>query len=594
MIISLIQSIEQRSRSWVIRSNGLPLLSAAIVIGWSKQRDQTDGRMLFKNLKDQLPFDEDEGLTAAREWLSDPGFSSQDWHFVNESLKFLQEGAFNHINWDDEVSFCLHPERSREMATLPIPLARSLTQILNFPRTSSIACFFAGAASVAWVLVKNCPVTLYVDRDLYADRQIVILMALLAYAAERPLKIYYANFQDGLSLSSSWKDCGDKKKFSYDNFDHIFSIPPFGMRRPNRGAFEAYQIECLLPLAKQSFTTLILDGLLFRETKAEVALRKELATHYRATVMSLPSGIFWPTTAVSSSLLHLEPGMSVSAQMIDCRSMEKASTGRVQENIIVQHLKKFRRFCVSDSDRIVEVSVEQISENGYSLLPERYFKSKNLAAFESVLGTNTSIVLSDIANIERGKAPVPLRESDEVYAITALEITPSDLIDGTVRPPCKQQIFPAEEEPRVKGVTVEVGDILISIKGNVGRVGMVENVNGSMNSDNPWIISQSLAIIRLKPNSHIFSPVLLNVLLTAPWVREKLESMSGATTVRTLPMSALRNFPLPFISEEDNDCAKNKLADIVTTRQKISCQQRKLAKLQGQLWAQMWRMSSKL
>jgi hypothetical protein len=500
-------------------------------------------------------------------------------------LRFLQREVAGPIDWNAEVAHFIHSERHGVVSAPSLPLARSIANLLDLPLSHSVACLFPGAASIAWVLAGDRAVTLYADQD------VAIVMALIARAACRPLKVRRENPIDGSFTPSFLTEDPGERRSPLGRFDHLFSVPPFGMRIKGT-TFEAQHIERLAPLAKRSFTALVPDGTLFREAKAETETRANWVTNYRATVLSLPAGMFWPATAISTSLLRLESGSSPTARMIDGRSMDKASTGRVQENMIVHHLERFRSLRAEDSDRAMDVSIEQLEDNGFSLLPDRYLKSESLAALEAALNRNPVVALADVATIERGKAPVPLRERDEDPPLTAMEIVPSDLVDGIVRTPRKQQAFDLKEKSRVEGAIVRPGDILVSIKGNVGIVGMVDGMDVTLAEvmNDPWIISQSLAIVRLKPNPHISSPGVLNALLTAPWVREKLESMSGATTVRTLPISALRGLSLPLPSAEECSRAESQLAEIADVRARIEEQQRNLAELRERLWARLWQM----
>ncbi|WP_298670676.1 N-6 DNA methylase [uncultured Sphingomonas sp.] len=583
----MTQQLDESARARGVNSADALMLSVAVLVGWNEQREQADGRAMFQALAGRLTGDgHGDALIAARDWLSDPGFSSQDWEFVEDGLSFLRREAGGPIDWNAEVAHCIHPDRRQAGAGPSLPLARSIARLLDLPLSDSVACLFPGAASIAWVLASERDVTLYADRD------VAIVMALIARAACRLLRVRRENPIDGSFMPAFLTENPGEQPSPLGHFDHIVSVPPFGMRMQKGGTFEGHHIEHLAPLARRSFTALVPDGTLFREAKGETEFRSKWVTQYRATVLSLPAGMFWPATAISTSLLRLEPGSSSSVRMIDGRSMDKTSTGRVQENMIVQHLERFRSLRAEDTDRAADVPVAELAANSFSLLPDRYLKSANLAALEEALTRNPVVALADVANVERGKAPMPLREPDEDPPLTAMEIAPSDLIDGIVRSPRKQQAFDLKEKSRVEGATVRPGDILVSIKGNVGIVGMVDGVDAALaeSMNDPWIISQSLAIIRLKPNPHISSSGVLNALLTAPWVREKLESMSGATTVRTLPISALRGLSLPLPTEEECGRAENQLVEIAAVRERIDEQQRNLAKLQERLWARLWQM----
>ena len=91
-------------------------------------------------------------------------------------------------------------------------------------------------------------------------------------------------------------------------------------------------------------------------------------------------------------------------------------------------------------------------------------------------------------------------------------------------------------------------------------------------------------------NPHVPSPEILNALLTAPWVREKLESMSGGATVRTLPISAVRSLALPVPTAEDCAQADEELKLAADMREDIETRMRNLAQAKSALWHKLWHL----
>ena len=563
------------------------MLALALLVGWNEGREAPDGEGLLRNLAMGLPEDDHgSALTAARDWLLDPGLSSQEWDWVNDSLRFLKDTATGSIDWTVEADHCLTGDMRNGIMSLSSPLARSIAGILDLPLHASVGCLFSPSASLAWVLAEDRDVTVF------AEQSIAIMLALLSRAACRPLKVRRENPIDG-SLSPAQYARTDRQP-PFERYDFLVSVPPFGARvqdGPGKGmTFESYQAQVLASRAREAFFSLVPDGSLFRESEAES--RARFLSDFGVTVLSLPPGVFWPATSIATTLLRLTPGVAKSARLIEGRTMGKVGSGRPQETLVTQHLENFRGFRVDNPERAADVSLEELAENNFSLLPERYVRSASLAAIEKALEQRPTVTLGDIADIERGKAPMPIRDPDDEPAFTAMEVVPADLVDGIVRTPSRQQVFDSKEEKRVQGVTVHANDILVSIKGNVGSVGIVEDAGVHLDRimGEPWIVSQSLAIVRLKPNPHIRSPTVLAALLSAPWVREKLESMSGASTVRTLPLSALRSLSLPVPSAEECALAEEKLATIDEVRELIEKHQNSLAETRRQLWAQLWQI----
>ncbi|WP_160746706.1 N-6 DNA methylase [Croceibacterium soli] len=585
----MVAELVRRFRDRGTRGSEATLLAAATLAAWNEDRAASDARSLFQRLAERFsPECMGGGVEAAENWLSDPALSVKDWAMLDAALDYLHCKEASPINWTTEVGACLDAHVQHGTMSLSLPLAEAVSRTIDLPIGGTFACLYSGSATVAWVLAKERDVVLH------ADREVAIILALLARAACRPLRISRRNPLAGTFMPGPFVYDSPTHQPPFDHFDHIFSVPPFGRRieeGPAKGApHEAFHLERLAERATRSFTSVVPDGVLFRETKFETELRRKLVENRRVTVMSLPPGMYWPASGVSASLLMLEPG-GQAIRMIDGRSMKKTSSGRVQEGLIVQHLEQFRGLRVEEPRRETFVGPEEIARNSFSLLPDRYLRSGTLAEVEKSLAERQTVTLGEIADVERSKAPLPLRDATEDPPLTAMEIAPMDLVDGRVRIPSRQQAFELREESRVRGVTVRPGDILVSIKGNVGNVGIVDTyASVAEQLNDPWIISQSLAIVRLKQNRHVSSPTILNALLTAPWVREKLESMAGGSTVKSLPMSALRSLVIPVPTLEECAGAEAELSRLVAAREQIEKQQEALAERQRHLWAELWQM----
>jgi type I restriction-modification system DNA methylase subunit len=454
---------------------------------------------------------------------------------------------------------------------------------------------FSASTSLAWVMSGNREVTLFAG-----DRDLAIIVALLARSASRGLKVDRRNPMDGTFTPSRYMDELVDREPPFDRFDHIITLPPFGMRVQSgeqKGLpFEAAQIERLGPRATKSFSTIVTDGMLFRENRQEAALRQNLIERYDATIMSLPGGIFMPASGVQASIMRLERSPSErSVLLIDGRSMEKPSTGKALEQQIARHLETFQGLRPRDEDRGIVIEWDELESSSFSLLPERYVKSESLARIENSLRDRPIASLVNVATIERAKAPMQMRDPGEDPPLTAMEIAPSDLEGGIVGSPRRQLAFEEDQAGAITKITVQPGDVLVSIKGNVGRVGLV-GLGASLAEimDDPWVVSQSLAIIRLKPGGPISSPEVLNAILTAPWVQEKLESMSGGGTVRTLPISALRSLSIPIPTREEADRAEQNLAEVDELRAKVADLVRNIEETRSAVWHSLWHVSPEI
>lgn len=589
-------------KTWVERLSGqafdrgmvgvsvTPLI-VAILTAWSEDKSEKDARKLLNSFSQRLSGSElGDALLAAKEWIEDPSLSAAEWAFMEDALRLLQQQGRGPVDWNAEFAASLMPDLRHGMSLLSPLVARALHRAIDLPLRSSVACLYSPSAALAWAMAEEHDVTLF------ADHELAIMVALIARAAGRPIKVSRRNPLDGTFMPGPFLYESPRHTPPFEVFEHIVAVPPFGGRvedGPSKGLpWEAAVLQRMPQRASRTFTALLPDGVLFRETRAETELRRSLADDFSLTVMSLPPGMYGPRTSISTSLVRLERSRPRQVRMIDARTMGKSSSGRVQEKLIVQHLDDFRALRPYDMDRTRVITHDDLAANGFSLLPERYLKSGKLSVIERILEQRPVVSLSEVADVERGKAPQPIRDFDETPPLSAMEIAPMDLAEGFVRTPTKQQGFDRKEEGRLRAVTVEGDDILVSIKGNVGNVGLASaQADLARITGEPWIISQSLAIVRLKRgNPYIPTAEMLHALLTAPWVREKLESMSGATTVRTLPISALRNLMLPVPTPEEREFATQMLEKIEARRTQVARLREDLDADQNYLWEQLWQL----
>lgn len=575
----------------VFRSDAA-VASVALLVAWREDPSGKSPQEMFRHLAARLsPQSHNDGLTAAKEWLEDPGFAAMQWEALGFVLEILRHSPSSPIDWSGELAAAMGDGRKGLPSLGPsIPIARAINRMLDIPITARCAFVFPWSAPLAWSLAADQEATLFAS-----ERDLAIIVALLARAACRPLLVdrrnpYDSSFMPGHVVNELTEP---QPPFEAHEFDYIVTVPYAGLRLSAKvQPFETAQIEWFAPLARRCFASIITDGALFRENKIEMAARQSIVETYSTTVQSLPIGMFAPASTMATSLIRLEPGPSSRrALMIDGRSIDISAPGKTPELAIVKHLDQFSGLIPRDDSRTAIVNWQELQENSFSLLPDRYVHSEGLAQIAAALQAVPQIELGSIASIERAKSPTPLREATEDRPLTAMEIAPADIVDGFVRTPSRQLAFAADQAAALAKVTVRDGDILVSIKGNVGIVGMVGmDAEVAKITNDPWIVSQSLAIIRLEDRDKIGSPELLHAMLTAPWVREKLDRMSGGTTVRTLPISTLRALAIPVPSLTEGAAAMEDLGELKNLRQRIQGLSENLDTARADLWHRLWHL----
>jgi hypothetical protein len=588
---------------WQLEASGVPssassIPALALAIGVECVGPSDNVRKIFERLAEALrPSSANDGLQVAKEWLLSPGLSEQQWDVLSRLSLSPRRSHTEGVDWTAEFAALLDADRHRGPLISMSPIVgKALAELLGLQDGQTCACCFPSSASIAWAISSQRPVTFFA-----ADTHVAILMSLLAFAAGRELTVDRRNPIDGSYMISgeiSITPGAGGPTASIGEFDEIISVPPFGLRisgERRTESYEAWQVRALLPRARRRMVTLIGDGLLFRETAMDVQFRERLIENHAVTIVALPSGMFGRASGVATDLVQVIPSQRDDVFLIDARATAQSRPGRDQDELISKHLASVRSLLEPLNVPVARVPVAEIAASNYSLLPGRYVKTSALAAVEQAADATHRVLLSDLATVERNKAPMPVRGSGEKHALTCLEVAPADIVDGQVRTPRRQVAFDEIEAPRALKVAVRSGDLLVSIKGNVGSVGIVtEDADLSSSLGEPWIVSQSLAIIRLKEGGPISSPEVLGAILSAPWVREQFERMAGGTTVKSLPMSAVRDFQVPVPEADTQTIVGSRLRRMDFLRDEIAAREENIATMRRELWSELWNVPAKV
>lgn len=561
-----------------------PIALAACVAAVQGLGAPTPAATFFALASMLQPTGEADALVRVKSWLEDIDLSEAQMRGLQGLLPTLLPAS---LDWTAELDALVDDARYREQFSPIGPrVGAAIGAAADIPESDTIACLYAGSATIAWGLAQHRPVTLHV-----ADPQTEMVMALLAYADGRALHVDRRNPIETIPYGEDGFTFREEYVPHAGAYDHLISVPPLGHRMRHGDAagmlFEAWQVEQLAHRARKSFFTIITDGLLFRETRNEAAFREQLCQKGGLTVTSLPPGIFGRASGVQVDLLKIDCTDRPDVTFVNSRSMERVSrSGREQEDLVVRQLE-----CL-DTAPARTVSIGDLAAANYVLLPNRYIVSDEMARMDAALSARDTVRLGDIAKVLRPRAPQPVRGNPSEDDVVGLEIAVSDIIDGKVGPPSKEVRFPAKERLSVGKVCVRSDDILVSVKGNVGAVGVV---GMSAILDELWetpqiVVSQSLAIVRLERGSPFRRPRVLAGILASPQMRAKIQALAGGTTVPSVPISALLDLTIPVPNAEEMEKIDEVLEELDDQAQRIEKLIADRRTLQDALWRTFWNM----
>lgn len=229
----------------------------------------------------------------------------------------------------------------------------------------------------------------------------------------------------------------------------------------------------------------------------------------------------------------------------------------------------------SPSDKTLDVAswdfataIEQTVENyvdvspralysANSLDPQRYLADANLEI--SRLEEFSSSNLEFIANIVRAQNIAKAEsETSEDFLYTAKEVAIGDIDKFSfVRDPEKTILVSKDGEKRATQASLNDGDIVLAIKGSVGKVGLIRKPK-----DEKWVANQSLLIIRSRPSyAQDYPNYYLFRFLSSDFVRKYFDSRAIGAYIPSISMTDVRRLEVPLVSEEFLAEQENKLAE---------------------------------
>ncbi len=350
------------------------------------------------------------------------------------------------------------------------------------------------------------------------------------------------------------------------SFDAEICIPPFGADVRDRSElprktleridatdkgrlhFEPVAMADMLvhaPNARVVFS--FTAGALFRTVGLEAVARSEIVDSGRlVSVIAVPPGMIYTTTTIATSIVVLEPagGSKKEVRFIDLsddRFGSKTTRGQYDIHHDVSWAETTRTQLSDDAEWARDVSIEEIHKQSDVLAVERYLRTQSAEALSVFLAGYETRALSDVVEIIR-PAALP-KSKDGEY--TVREASPGDIGEAGFLglPPRETQIAHGVFRTKARNQQVRPGDVLLSVKGTIGKVGIVGADAPDGNDDNFWTAGQSLVILR--PGKRI-APEVLYEYLSDDLVQEYIGSLAGGAAIQSISAKDLAALPIPL------------------------------------------------
>lgn len=472
-------------------------------------------------------------------------------------------------NFDEFVETISRTARYNELWLFPPPeLTELILKLGEVNQGDEVYCPFEGSLALA---VKADYVASNVSVEIRQHSPFPYLLNILF---DRNIIIQSSN-----PISGPWFIENRQLKL----FDVVLSNPPIGVRYQRDFDFDIYnrfpektmygevlQIRHILAQTKRRAVVIVPDGVLFRTAAGERQFKSDLVeSGLLRAVVKLPSNIL-TYSGISLSLIVLDKETkSDSILFIDASSeyfydkkkgSEGAGVGRRKLVNVDEIFQAFKQNQNGNFSR--RVSRLECAENDYNLLPQRYVsQGEGLLLDELIKGD--VVKLSELVEFIR---PQSLKdyivEEEEQY----FEVAVSDIgADGIIQRPKKDFSISPQSAGKLSQQKLRPQDILLTIKGSTGRVGLVPP---ELNEN--WFANQSFLILRMRYNRYFENPIVLFRYLTSPIGQALLQRLVGGTTVPMLQAKDLKVLQVVIPSMEEQQAIIEDHRKIVSIYEEIS------------------------
>lgn len=392
-----------------------------------------------------------------------------------------------------------------------------------------------------------------------------------------------------------------------DPVDFEVMLPPLGMQirdldavsarvlaplgTPNRsGRLNAETLSILHALNTHETRTLILvaEGELFRMVGAEAVVRRHLIESERLTaVLGVPPGLFFSSTMVKLGLLVIaeRPEERNTIRFVDISHenlSHRGTRGRFEFGFDPRTDTAELISGPAPTDKTMgrDVTYDEIFDHNFVLTPDRYLNAGLRDRIDTLMRDADAATLPDVVELIR---PANLQKSlGEDYTI--FEASPGDIgARGYLDQPGRSFTVDRATYTRALNQRVQPGDVLLSIKGTIGVVGLVPEDVPREGDTAIWSAGQSLMILRPKKRGGM-DPITLYEYLTDETVQEFIKSLAGGSVIQNLGMKDLKAFPVPVPTRQIMEGVRARFMARQALLDEVADIQRRIAADRAEQW----------
>ncbi|MBX3151524.1 N-6 DNA methylase [Candidatus Obscuribacterales bacterium] len=391
--------------------------------------------------------------------------------------------------------------------------------------------------------------------------------------------------------SPAWVSAGELRQF-----DGAIGCPVWGEKRSrmdfddffnrfpdNTSNSEVIQTRHLLAHSNKRVAVAVPVGLLFRAAGGEQQFKESVVRNqWLKSVIVLPPGMLNRTQIQFAVLVFDKSEKQNSIFFMNVRGEEEFIEDRGRGKRRLTNIDRLIDLVNSPMDTICSrlVSADECAAQNFNLLSERYVQTSERQKLISYLEGKQTVPIKEIADILRAQAFGEIDESngEDYLPDDFYEVSVSDIDGGLVRNAQKKIKIPMKHSYSAEELLLKAGDVLLSIKGRVGHVGLVtEDHAGNLLPGQMFVI--------LRPKSKSIDAITLFRFLRSPVGQGLLEERTAGASIKMINTKDLSSLPIIIPSDRDRKEVRNVHKRALNLQQQISSLTDELRELETSLWS---------
>lgn len=513
---------------------------------------------------------------------------------VTSAKRLAEGGIFERF---DPMEISAELQSSPDLLPVPVELASLMARLTLGSDQLSVYCPWESSGQFIGALMRE-------NVRLYAESPILSpIPALLSLFREAPTSLVLAN-----PLRSPTAIKGGH----LEKFDATLSFPPMGMQSNDDVALKdlygrfpikkatstGLMVQHILAQTDGSAAVIVPNSFLFGPGKDREVREHLLNNGCVEAVIALPADIHHATNLSTALLLlntkanHRQVGFIDASQPYFRKAYSKGRATLANTDAIWVFCRslidnpELRAPRGLDETLAVVTSNAEILDKDASLQVDRYVMASEQRDLQARLQAVPTVLLEDVADFFN---PVPNKDRNSAAptAITTYEVGAADMpATGYISTPEKMVSIQlsSRRSGNADDVFLRPGDVLLIVKGSVGKIGIVPDEVPQSGSDR-WIAGQSSIVLRGRNGNDDLRG--LGLWLRSADGQQLLSGIKSGATIPMISIQTLRRFKVPALTNEWAQRATKVLEQEADIQRQIEALKVEQASLSEQLCADL-------